>query len=490
MGMIDKIKKQEDVSLDFSPVPSLARLFTEGADKKFMFLMGPIGSTKTTTCLYYLLMSAANQAPSPDGIRRTRFGIIRYTLSSLRMTILKDTLSLFGEIASWNGSNNTLTFKIADIHSEWIFLPLETLEDQRRLLSLQLTSIYINEAREIDFTLMMTAFSRTGRFPSNKHGGVEVTHRFLLADSNMGTKNSELYKFLEEEKHDAVLFVHQPSGLSPQADWLQFLPKNYYEDVQIGQTKAWIDTHVHSKWSLDLTGLPIFADVFNENWHVSKSHLKTIHGYPIIIGIDPGFNPAALFCQLSPRGQLRVYREVYAPNCLFGHFISNYIMPIAALSEFALKPLMFVMDPAGINRNAVTGLSAYGVLEEMKLSVNLASTNDVDPRLKGIERLLVESRGFESNDPHARQIPAMIIDPRCEVLIRALAGEYRFKKRKLTGELEDKPEKKHPISDVTDALGYVALGLGTSSIVENFGPTALLGQNKSIYKPPPDRAWT
>lgn len=484
--------QKNDITLEFEPVGTLRDMFITGLVKKFIFVMGPVGSTKTTTCLYFLLMEAARQAPSPDGIRRTRYGIGRFTLASLKMTVLKDALSLFGRLAEWNGSNNTLTFKIADIHSEWIFLPMETEEDQKRLLSLQLTGVYINEVREVAFPLVMAAFSRTGRFPSTKHGGVPVTHRFLLADSNMGTINSDLYNFLEKEKNPNVLFIHQPSGKSPKADWLKYLPKDYYDDIQIGQTKAWIDTHVHSKWSLDLTGLPVFSTIFNYNFHVSEKPLHPIHAYPLIVGIDPGFNPAALIGQLTPRGQLRIYREIYAPNCLFGTFINTYVMPVAQMPGFALKPLYFIIDPAGINRNAVTGLSAYGVLQEMRFNVYLASTNDIDPRLKAIERLLVETRGFESNDDDAKQIPAILIDRSCDVLIRGLQGEYRYKKKKLTGELEDKPEKKHPISDVMDCLGYIGIGLGTASIARDMGPVSIVNQmrGRAQYIPPPSKAWS
>lgn len=480
-----------DVNLDFTPVSSVARLFTATPEHKFLFVLGPIGSTKTTTCLFFMLMTAARQAPSPDGIRRTRFAIIRNTLTSLKQTVLKDAMSLFGEIASWNGSDNTLRFRIADMDSEWLFMPLEHAEDQRRLLSLQLTAIYLNEIREIDFQLMISSFSRTGRYPSPKHGGVDVTHSFILGDSNMGTIGSELYQFLEEEDHPEVLYIHQPSALSPQADWRHFLRKHYYDDIQIGQTKAWIDTHVHSMWSHDLTGLPIFADVFNRNYHVSDEPLTTVHSYPLLVGLDPGFNPAAIVCQLNHRGQLRVYREIHAPNCLFSIFVNEHILPVVTLPGYSMKPLMFIMDPSGINRNAVTGLSPYGYLEEQGLDVTIASTNDIQPRISGIERLLVETRGIESNI-NPVPMPGIIIDPSCEILIRALSGEYRYKKRKLTGELEDKPEKKHPISDVTDALGYVALGLGSPVYAHKAKigryPTAAMA--KPNYQQPSRRAWT
>jgi hypothetical protein len=45
----------------------------------------------------------------------------------------------------------------------------------------------------------------------------------------------------------------------------------------------------------------------------------------------------------------------------------------------------------------------------------------------------------------------------CPTLITALGNKYRYRKRK-DGQLEDKPEKLHPWSDVADALQYFTLG--------------------------------
>jgi hypothetical protein len=44
----------------------------------------------------------------------------------------------------------------------------------------------------------------------------------------------------------------------------------------------------------------------------------------------------------------------------------------------------------------------------------------------------------------------------CEALITALRGKYRYKINQ-RGEVDDKPEKLHPWSDVADALQYVCL---------------------------------
>jgi hypothetical protein len=467
------IYEKNDINLDFTPVASLARMFTATPNEKFVFVFGPIGSTKTTSCLFWLLMRAAAQAPSPDGIRRTRFALIRNTLLQLKATVLKDILSLFGKMAEYRPSENTVWIKVADVETEWLLMSLEREEDQRRLLSLQLSGVYINEVREVNYDLVFAAFSRTGRFPSAKHGGVPCTYRFLLADSNMGTKGSKLYNFLVKEKRPEVMFIHQPGAMSSRADWIQYLPHRYYEDLQIGQTKAWIDTHVHARWSHDLTGEPIFAASFFPDFHVAKQPLQVYPYLPLTAGIDPGLNPACVIGQRTSGGQVRVLKEIHAANMLFGQFLDTMVIPACQGVGFAGVPIYFYIDPSGINRHTTTNLSAKGMLEDRGIDVTVASTNATDPRLKAIENLLTAVRPSEEyvtsfdgdyNENEVEQStsmpsPAFLVDPGCVVLRAALEGEYRYKKKR-SGELEVEPEKRHPISDVVDATGYMILGHG------------------------------
>ena len=56
-------------------------------------------------------------------------------------------------------------FRFGDVVSEWILLPLETPEDQKRILSMNLTGAFVSEAIEIDFDLMVAIAGRCGRFP-------------------------------------------------------------------------------------------------------------------------------------------------------------------------------------------------------------------------------------------------------------------------------------------------------------------------------------
>ena len=54
-------------------------------DTKFVrLIMGPVGSGKSAGCFMELLRRAHLQEPDSQGVRRTRFAIIRNTLQQLR----------------------------------------------------------------------------------------------------------------------------------------------------------------------------------------------------------------------------------------------------------------------------------------------------------------------------------------------------------------------------------------------------------------------
>ena len=52
-----------------------------------------------------------------------------------------------------------------------IFLALDRPEDVKKLLSLELTGVWINEAREIPKSIVDACSMRVGRYPSMRDGG-------------------------------------------------------------------------------------------------------------------------------------------------------------------------------------------------------------------------------------------------------------------------------------------------------------------------------
>lgn len=60
------------------------------ADDSFVRgIMGPIGSGKSVACVIEIISRALRQAPNQDGVRRTRWAVIRNTYPELTSTTIK-----------------------------------------------------------------------------------------------------------------------------------------------------------------------------------------------------------------------------------------------------------------------------------------------------------------------------------------------------------------------------------------------------------------
>src|SRR3954468_943132 len=131
--------------LIYEAPPVLAKFMQ--SDSYGRIAAGPVGSGKTTACLIELLRRAVEQRPAPDGNKYTRFAVVRQTLQALKSTVLKDcdTWLTSRSLGMWRVSESTFHVNFDNIRSEWVFLPLESQEDQARLLSMQLTGAWLSE---------------------------------------------------------------------------------------------------------------------------------------------------------------------------------------------------------------------------------------------------------------------------------------------------------------------------------------------------------
>ena len=255
-----------DNSITFIAPPVCAKFMDSDAFARFV--MGPVGSGKTTACIFELLRRSAQQAPGVDGVRRTRWAIVRQTLQQLRMTVLLDILTWLRPIAHYKVSDQLIIIRVNDIYSEWFLIPLEDPEDQRRLLSMQLTGSWLSEAIEISPDLVDAIAGRCGRFPSAAQGGASWFG--LIGDTNAPTEGSDWHKLFEDDKPADWQVFRQPGGLDEGAENLDYLMqtpdtlklprgdparlaqgRTYYERLARGKNAAWIKRYVHAEYGDD-----------------------------------------------------------------------------------------------------------------------------------------------------------------------------------------------------------------------------------------------
>ena len=83
------------MSVNYTPSASVVPYLM--SDKFQSFIVGPVGSTKTTASLMKIPLEAKKVAACKDGIRRSRVAVVRNTAQMLKDSTIKDFLALFPE---------------------------------------------------------------------------------------------------------------------------------------------------------------------------------------------------------------------------------------------------------------------------------------------------------------------------------------------------------------------------------------------------------
>jgi len=464
-------------NLNFITPPTIGRFMLD--DSFVRLIMGPVGSGKSAGCFMELLRRARLQEPDNKGVRRTRMAIIRNTLQQLRQTCLADIEMWLNPIAKYRVTDATIQvrFPLGDgttVESDWMLIPLDTKADQQRLLSLNLTGAWVSEFREIDPQLISALSGRLGRFPSKAIA--KPTWYGIVAETNPPDEDSEWFTLLEVERPPNWAFYKQPGGMSPEAENIENLPDGYYDNLLANNNEDWSNIHVHAQYGKSLGGQAVFRASFKPDFHVVEAdELVLIDTMPIMIGQDFGRTPASLIGQIDNRGRLVIHDELTSEDMGIEQFATTKLRPLL-YEKYMGKAIFMVGDPKGRDKSQTNEDSPFDVLQRLGFDVYPAPTNYIDPRLRAVEQLLLHQVDGG---------PMLIISDACGVTISAMKYWYRYR-RKLTGILEDKPEKTHPWSDVADCLQYMALSTNAN----------YLGKVMMRLNPPPKRsvpnkrAWT
>lgn len=424
-----------------------------------VFVTGNSG--KTSGCIMEMLRRCIEMPHSPDGFRRSRWAIVRNTAQQLKDTTIKSVFETLpnNQMWHWKPSEQTLILSFNDIRAEWIFRPLDTPEDVQRVKSLQLTGAFLDEGSEIPVDIVNAIMGRVRRYPRRQD--VPNYWSGVITATNPPEIDSPWYNLIEglpqvEGDDNSIIDVHfykQPSGVSPEAENLQFLHPDYYRDLAKGKDEDYVNAYVHGLYRKSQAGKPVYQRQFKYEKHVAKAPIKIYQNLPLIGGLDFARNPAGIFGQMHPDGRIKIIRESVGSQIGFKTFIDRNMKPIIR-NAFGGIPGAFIGDPSGVTRNNTDDNNCFKELEKefprkQGYRVRAAETNDPTRRINALGDLLTDFPDGE---------PLVEIDPSCKTLIEGLRSKYRYKKLKGFGEnYSDTPDKLHPWSDVIDAAQYFAL---------------------------------
>lgn len=475
-----------DNVVNFVPPPSLLPFF---ASEKFICLqLGPVGSTKTSAGIMKIAHHAAQMHPCKDGIRRSRAVWVRNTRQMLWDTSIPDFLKWFPDGAAGTLAKTEMKFylRFNDVECEVMFRGLDDSNDVRRLLSLQASFAIFDEFREISPDVFSTMQGRLGRYPDKMlvppvpgvHGGGCIkddgtSNAHLWGMSNPPDADTYWEQYFNDPPDNADVFI-QPSGMSPEADWLHYLPAGYYENLATSNDEDWVDVYVHAKFGKSLAGKPVFRS-FDSRYHVAEETIKPIisEEYPLIIGMDFGLTPACTINQQDARGRFLTLAELTSDGMGILRFSREALRPLLT-NKFAGHPVIIIGDPAGTQRAQTDERSVFDVLRAEGFTVVPARSNSIQARIAAVENLL--SGQVDTGPRH-------LIDPSCKKLITALRSGYRYKV-KTNGEIEPKPEKNF-YSHIADAHQYACL-----HVDQTFGGAYYANRQRREVKIAHMGAWT
>jgi len=185
---------------------------------------------------------------------------------------------------------------------------------------------------------------------------------------------------------------------------------------------------------------------------------------PVMITMDFGRTPCALISQVDSYGRLLVFEEIVTEDIGLHAMVAERLKPKLLSEPYLGKRVFIVADPAGRERSQLSEENAFDVLKQAGFLAWPAPTNDIPPRLLAVEKILRQTIAGES----ALQISRI----GCPTLVRAMASQYRYRKRR-DGSLDDVPEKNHPASDVADCLQYACLSVSadlSSKVLARYRP--------------------
>lgn len=235
--------------------------------------------------------------------------------------------------------------------------------------------------------------------------------------------------------------------------------KEWKADAQAGIPYAEWMREYEIQWS-SFEGVPVYAEHYDKEFHVSSEPLVWSMEYSVIRGWDFGLDTlgmACVFAQLVSNSRLLVYRELLASDSdiyTFTEAVKRYSL------EWFPGALRFfdIVDPSGFNRNAAAKdkrsycdtvrevLRARPVPGEKIRAKRLKSVVDwLDGSIKGQPKMLIDGVG-------------------CPVLVEGFDGGYHYAYAK-DGQVKDEPEKNQH-SHVHDALQMVCTRIEQLNLAE------------------------
>ncbi len=453
--------------------PTKTALAFHRLDDRVRVIRGHVGSGKSTMMCAEIVFRAVKMAACKDGIKRSRWAIVRNTYGDLAKTTLTTWKMWFRNLGNmrWREGKSftidhaftakVISNNIEELHKiEMQLLPiaLDNVSDvTKHLKSLEVTGVFLNELSELN-RMVLDFFSggRLPRFPSLKDMPEGVKYWCgIFGDTNPPEEDSWIYKLFEIDKPPEYTMLCQPPAviregegyiINPEAENIKNILNGEEEYIKMtwGKDEAFIRVYLMGEYGTLSDQKRVYYS-YNDNIH-SSDHVNIDWKLPIVIGVDLGtVAPTILISQMQGVA-LVVIKEFCGEFTTIREMCTDSVMPWLHDNCRGMKIDAVIYDPAD------TYDGSEQLREFFSLAVKSAITNSVSVRIDAVSKRLtrLSSQGQ----------PIIIISRKgCPQLRKGFNGKYYYRRVQVIGEnrYTDEPHKIHPYSDVHDSLQYICL---------------------------------
>lgn len=252
---------------------------------------------------------------------------------------------------------------------------------------------------------------------------------------------------IDERTHNGIKVVR----LHYTADPDKCTPE-WKEKAKVGKRPRDWEREYEINWHI-ASGLPVYSDIFNREFHVAKEELLAYPSLKIFRSYDFGLTPACVWSQIDPNGCLNILADHVVWNGrgdMKQMGMERFILDVIRLSNEWFPDADFTdyADPAGSQKAQTDEKTCFQIMRQAGV-YPIPGAVTWTARKASMVNILQKTIAGQ---------PAMRISPNATMIIEGMEGAYKYEEIGDTGRYRETVEKNawsHPMNALEYAVSML-----------------------------------